>query len=105
MDAKYHSVVLGHSYIRSLGEHMKTFSEDRNLRLCGDYDVIIQARGGPNIQKLLQASASLLSIYLPADDSSLFLGGNDLCDSRHSPKKLCVDLVSIAEFLRSGVGV
>ncbi|XP_062578296.1 uncharacterized protein LOC134240212 [Saccostrea cucullata] len=102
--AKIHVRIMGHSYIRRLGEFIAANENYANLQLDNTrYFVDFQARGGLTFQRLAQCAEFTNFPKPPPDVCFLQMGGNDLC--RVQPHKVVTDLLSYAQYLRDGVGI
>ncbi|XP_061187183.1 uncharacterized protein LOC133195356 [Saccostrea echinata] len=101
---KIHVRIIGHSYIRRLGEFVADNEHYANLQLDkSQYLVDFQARGGLTFQRLAQCAEFTNFPKPPPAVCFLQMGGNDLC--RRQPDKVFTDILSYAQFLRDGVGL
>ena len=81
-----HVMLLGHSFIRRLNEHMKNTDGDNNLRLDPMYfKIICRAQGGLTVPRLIHERPDLydFSVCKP-DIVYLQIGGNDLSNTTSS---------------------
>ena len=96
-------MLLGHSFIRRLNEHMKNTDGDNNLRLDHMYfKVICRAQGGLTVPIVIHERPDLyyFSICQP-DIVYLQIGWNDLSNTTSS-KSVANEIYSFANFLHFG---
>ena len=101
---KIRTRIIGHSYIRRLGEYISENDRYANLQLeASKYFVDFQSRGGLTFQRLAQCAEFVNFPKPPPTVCFIQMGGNDLC--RRQPDKVLMDILSYAHFLRDGVGI
>ncbi|XP_061187523.1 uncharacterized protein LOC133195650 [Saccostrea echinata] len=95
--------VIGHSYIRRLKEYCVQKGTE-NLGLDPkQYHVTFRGKGGLKLSKCDSRSEFLCFDTVP-DVVFLQIGENDISTSTNS-RKLAMDIISVAQYLRDGVGV
>ena len=99
--------IIGHSYIRRLKEYCSN-KGIINLRLDDSFNVTLRGKGGLRLRRLNESAGlgdrrELFHFVSPPDIIFLQVGENDICDLT-SCEKLANDLISVAAYLRDGVG-
>ncbi|KAK3107421.1 hypothetical protein FSP39_014198 [Pinctada imbricata] len=92
-------VLMGHSFIRRLGEFMNEDETNSNLRLyANQFEVIVRARGGLRVPDL--AIAASRELDFDANNGIVFLqiGGNDI-KSRCNIHSIVSSITSFAQYL------
>ncbi|XP_061191474.1 uncharacterized protein LOC133199635 [Saccostrea echinata] len=100
--------IIGHSYIRRLEEYCSS-KGIINLKLDDSFNVNFRGKGGLRLRHLnvsqgLGARRELFHFISPPDIIFLQVGENDISDLTCC-EKLAGDLISVAAYLRDGVGV
>jgi hypothetical protein len=95
--------VIGHSYIRRLRDFCSQ-TETENLGLDPkEFQIIFRGKGGLRLRKC-DSRSDLLCFNIIPDIVFLQIGENDISTSTNS-RKLAEDILSVAQYLRHGVGV
>lgn len=95
--------LLGHSFIRRLGNYMVNSSEFANFKLNTEqYTVSVNARGGLKLRDS-RLFRDLLNFDVLPQMCFLQIGEKDVLLS--SPSKIAQDILSLASYIHLGVGV
>jgi hypothetical protein len=97
--AQKHVYLIGHSYVRRLGEFMDSKLSLRNLNLDETCEIHICARGGLTTVRLPR----ILNFCQKPDACFLQIGGNDI--GQLSNSRIVSHIMAIASYLVIGVGV
>lgn len=95
--------VVGHSYIRRLKEYCsQTGTVNLGLKPCA-YNVTFRGKGGLKLRRC-NSRSELMRFDIVPDIVFLQIGENDVVAATNS-EKLAEDIISLAQYLRDGVGV
>lgn len=101
---KLHVRIIGHSYIRRLGEFININEQYKHLLLEeSKYYVDFESQGGMTFERLANCPEFTNFPTPPPNVCFIQMGGNDLC--KRPPGKVVTDILSYAKFLHDGVGI
>ncbi|KAK3100085.1 hypothetical protein FSP39_014558 [Pinctada imbricata] len=94
--------ILGHSYIRRLGEFIQDNPDCTNMRLDRErFNICIRGVGGLRVQQLAN-SREILTFDTKQDICFIQIGGNDLSNSKTPVHTIVEWIMSFAQFLIQG---